>query len=246
MKRLRGKKAMTLVEVVVSIAIFAAISLPLLSVFGQSVKTDKAASDVLNANYISQDYLEKLDSSTYYDALNSLPSASPKNGFFLTASITPYGTVNSLFSGQCGYAHLVMYEDGKMLAVMPDGKWKLFNSVPSSMSLSLTGSSYSFTGGSTTLTGTCSYSYCALLINAMKKPSATTSAVTFGAANCKAVVYCAKDHKSDITVPLSSMIVENIISGDTSLVRVSSSVFVLSTDAKAVSTSESYINIKNW
>jgi len=243
---LREKRALTLVEVVVSIAIFAAVALPLLTVFGQSVKTDKAASDVLNANYICQDYLEKLDTLTYPQALSGLPSASPKNGYYLTASIRPYGTANSLFSGQCAYVHLIMYEDSKMLAVMPDGKWNLYGSVPSTMSFGLSGVNYTFTGGGVTKTGTSPYGYCAVIINAMKKPSATTATVTLGGADCKAVVYCKENHTADITVTGSCEKFENIISGGTSLIYVSASVYVLASDTKPVSKTESYIKIKNW
>jgi prepilin-type N-terminal cleavage/methylation domain-containing protein len=245
MKRLNGKKAFTLVEVIVSIAIFASIALPLFSVFNSSVKTDRAATDVLNANYISQDYLENLDATTYYGALNNLPVKSQKGGYYLTAAIRPYGTANSMFGAQCSYAHLVLFDDGTMLAVMPDGQWQLFSSVGSSVSISLSGSTYTFTRGSTTITGSSSYSYCALLINAMDKPSATTTSVTLGS-GCKSLVYCKKNHTDDITVTGTKQIFENIISGTTSLVHVSASLYVTASSTTAVATSESYIDIKNW
>lgn len=248
MKRLLGKKGLTLVEVVLSIAIIATIALPLYSVFGQSIKTDRAANDVLNANYIAQDYLEKLNTTLYLSALNNVPNKSSVNGYFLSAAIRPYGTANSLFSAQCSYIHLVMYGDNSMLAIMPDGKYTVFGNVPSSIILSLSGSTYSFTGGSTTITGSSSYSYCALIINAMAKPSDTKTLVTLSTTNCKAVVYCGKGHTGDITLSPTSgnSIFENEIKGDTSLIHVTASVYVLSADSTPVSSSESYINIKNW
>lgn len=247
MKKLFGKSGETLVEVVLSIAIFAVIALPLFSVFEQSIKADRTASDILNSNYISQDYIEKLDSTTYSGALSNIPTKKSVGGFYLTASIRPYGTVNSFLGGQCSYLHLVMFSGGNMLAVMPDGKWNMFSSIPSSMSLSLSNSVYSFTGDTATITGSSPYGYCALIVNAMNKPSTTKSAVTLSA-SCKAVVYCPDGHAGDISIsPVSSGdIFVNIIKGDTSLIHVTSSVYVLSTDANPVSSSESYINIKNW
>jgi prepilin-type N-terminal cleavage/methylation domain-containing protein len=245
MKKRLGKKGLTLVEVILSIAIFAAVALPLYSIFNNSVKTDRAASDILNANYIAQDYIEKLDTSTYYSALNNLPVKTQKGSYYLTAAILPYGTANSMFSGQCSYAHLVMFSNGSMLAVMPDGKFQLFGSVASSMSIGLSGSSYTFSCGGSTITGTSSYDSCALIINTMQKPSATTSSVTLGS-GCKALVYCNKSHTGDISITGIKQIFENIISGTTSLVHVSASVFATAASTSAASTSESYINIKNW
>lgn len=247
MRKVLGKKGLTLVEVVISIAIFAAIALPLYSVFNGSIKTDRAANDILNANYISQDYIERLSTSTYYNALNNIPVKVQKGSYYLSASVRPYGTANSMFSDQCSYVHLVMFDNGNMLAVMPDGKWQLFGSISSSISISLSGSTYTFTNGGSSITGTTSYNYCALIINAMKKPSATKPTITLGS-NCKAIAYCAKDHTGDITISpsISGQKFENIISGTTSLVRVSASVFVTASSADAASTSESYIYIKNW
>ena len=46
--------------------------MPLLTVYVQSFKVDTAARHVLNANYISQQYIEKLDAATYPQALSNL------------------------------------------------------------------------------------------------------------------------------------------------------------------------------
>ena len=78
-----------MIETLLAICIFAAIALPLMSVFLQSTKTDRAARNVLNANYISQDYIETLDTKTYKDALQSVPTLLLTNQYYLTATITP-------------------------------------------------------------------------------------------------------------------------------------------------------------
>jgi hypothetical protein len=243
MKKLREKKGFTIDEVILSIAIFAAIALPLFSVFVQSVKTDVKADAVLNANYISQDYIEKLDAKTYVQALTDRPNAVAVGGYKLSAQILPFGTVNSLFSGFCGYVHVIMNEDGTMLAVMPDGKWQLFGSVPSSISLSVSGGAYTFTCGYNTIAGNIGYSYCAMLINAMKKPSATLASVTVDT-NCNAVHYCKNLHENDITITGTHETYSNIISGAASLIYVKASVYDAS--SSLIASSESYFNIKNW
>ncbi len=243
MKKLCCKKAFTLIEIILSIAIFAAIALPLFSVFVQSIKTDRKAYDVLSANYIAQGYLEKLDASTYVEALTDKPSGRESDGYYLTASIRPYGTVSSQFDGKCGYVHLIMNDDGSMLSVMPDGKWHVFSSVPSSISIAISGGSYSFTGGYTTITGSLDYGYCAVLVNAMNKPSTSTTAITLGS-NCKAVHYCRTLHESDITFTGSYETFKNMIEGKTSLIHVIASVY--DSKSELVASSTGYINIKNW
>lgn len=243
MKKLSEKRASTLIEVIISIAIFAAIALPLFSVFVQSMKTDRKSSDVLSANYISQDYIEKLDALKYYSALNSKPTGTAVGGYTLSAEIKPYGAANSFFSNPCGYVHIIMYEDGKMLAVMPDGKWNLFTGIPTSMSLSISCGTYTFKGGLTTITGSIAYTYCAMLINATHKPDGTPSSITLGT-NCKATYYCKRLCKNDITITGSYETYENDIVGDTSLIYVKAKVY--DPASALVASSEGYVNIKNW
>lgn len=243
MKKLRGKRAFTLVEVIVSIAIFAAIALPLFSVFVQSIKTDGKANAVMNANYIAQDYIEKLSAATYKQALENKPSNKAAGNYKLSAIIAPYGTAKSFFNAKCGYAHLIMNEDGTMLAVMPDGKWYQYASLPSSVSLSISGKNYTFTGGSKTITGTVGFDYCAMMINATRKPTGATETITLGT-NCKAAYYCKELSKSDIMISGSCETYTNNIIGDTSLVYVKASVYDASGAEAAFS--ESYIHIKNW
>ncbi len=243
MKKLREIRGLTLVEVIVSIAIFAAIALPLFSVFVQSIKTDKASSDILNANYIAQDYIEKLDGATYKQALENKPESAAKGNYTLSAVIKPYGT--SPFGSECDFVHINMNDDGTMLAVMPDGKWNLFGSLPSTLSLSLSGSNYTFKGGSITLTGNAGYGYCAIIINATKKPAETKATITLGT-NCKAAYYCKELIKNDITIDgtgTHETYTNNII-GDTSLVYLKASVY--DSSSKEVAFSESYMHIKNW
>jgi prepilin-type N-terminal cleavage/methylation domain-containing protein len=241
MKRLRGKRAFTLIEVILAIAIFAAIALPLFSVFAQSIKVDMKSNDVMNANYIAQDYIEKLNALTYLQALQNKPSKAVKGDYTLSADITPYGAVSSLLGGPCGYVHLITRADGKMLAVMPDGKWYLYSSAPSSISLSLSGANYTFTtNGSKTMTGSVGFSCCAMLINAISKPA--TATVTLGA-NCKAVYYCQQEHESDTTIKGAHETYNSSTAGDTSLIYVKASVY--DGLGEEVASSVSYLDIKN-
>ncbi|MGI5850249.1 MAG: type II secretion system protein [Christensenellales bacterium] len=245
LRQLRGKSAFTLIEILLAVSIIAAIALPLLSVFLQSIKTDQAAKNVLNANYIAQDYIENLDKTIYPLALSQLPELSEIDHYFLSAKIKPYGTANVLFSGPCSNAHAVLYEDGTMLAVFPDGKWHLFDTVPSEIALSVSEGVYTFSGGGTFITGPVEVINCALMINAMQKPSGITMTVTLGR-NCKALHYCLENHADDISILGSSETYADIITGDTSLVHVTAYVFDSIASSQPISVSESYINIKNW
>ena len=246
MKLLKSKKAFTLLEVVISIALIAAIALPLLSIFVQSIKTDRAASDVLNANYISQGYIERLDAETYSSALTSLPNHQESGAYYLSASIKPYGTVNGLFDTACDYAHFVCYDNEKLLVVMPDGQWRMFSSVPNNMAIITGGGAYTFTVESiTVLAGSMTYNNCAVIINAMKKVSSSEFGITLDN-NCAAVVYCRSTAVSDITVAGSSETYTDMIVGDKSLIHVTTRVFDTADSSDPVASAESYINITNW
>jgi|GEM_PF-1639685 prepilin-type N-terminal cleavage/methylation domain len=245
MKKLFSKKAFTLVEVILAIAIIATIALPLMSVFLQSAKTQRAAQGVLSANYISQDYIERLDTTTYGDALASRPNRTNRNGYYLTAEITPYGTASSMFAGPCAYAQLVFYSTGGMLAVMPDGKYRMFASVPSSISISSGGGLYSFSGGGVTLSGGMGRAYCAVLINAMAKPSGSKCTVTLSA-NCKALRYCKKADKADIAISGAGETYCDMTAGDTSMIHVKTYVYETATAAEPMAAGEGYISIRNW
>lgn len=243
MKMLFNKRGVTIVEAILSIAIFAAIALPLFSVFVQSVKTDRKAYDVLNANYISQGYLEKLDVLTYPEILNGRPQNIKIGDYYLTAEVEPYGSVGSLFPGECSYLHIIMNANKSMLAVMPDGKSRLFTTVPSAISLSISAGGYSFTGGHTTITGSLEYGFCAMLVNAMKKPADVSTSISLGT-DCKAAHYCPALHENDIMFTGSCETYVNIIDGKTSLIRVSASVY--DPASKEVAESQACISVKNW
>lgn len=245
MKRLLSKRAFTLLETLLAIAIIAAIALPLMSVFLQSVKTNQASKGVLSANYISQDYIEKLDTATYEEALSNQPDRVPVDGYYLSASIEPYGTASAMFTGACVYAHLVFYADGRMLAVMPDGNWRMFSAIPASISISAGGGMYSFSAGSATLTGSMDSANCAVIIDAMEKPSGSACTVTLGAA-FKALRYCKEYDVDDITVTGTGETYCDLVPGDTSLIHVKTYVYGTAAAANPVATGESYINIKNW
>lgn len=243
-KLLKNKHAFSLLEVIISIALIAAVSLPLLTVFSQSIKTDRAANDVLNANYISQNYIERLDADTYASALVNRPQYMPSGNYYLSAEITPYGTTSGLFNEACDYAHLVCFDNEKMLAVMPDGQWRIFSTMPDDISLETNGYNYTATFGSTVITGSMAHTNCALLINAMKKVSSSTSTITL--TGCKAVLYCRMTAVADITIAGASETYVDMITGDTSLIHVKTYIYDVPNGENAVATAESYINIRNW
>ncbi|MDD5017279.1 MAG: type II secretion system protein [Eubacteriales bacterium] len=243
MKKLLNKKAFTLIEVLVAVCMIAVIALPLMSVFLQSVKTDQAAKGVLNANYISQDYIEKLDAVTYRDALINLPDHEQYGEYYLTATIEPYGTTSS--SGPCEYVHLMFFGNETMLAVMPDGNWHFFSSIPNDVSLQVSGGIYTFIGSDVVITGETDYPNCALLINAMEKVSSSAMSVTVGT-GCKAVLYCKVCHDDEFSFSGSSETYIDLITGDTSLVHVTAYVYDTPTGTQEIAVSESYINIANW
>lgn len=246
MKRIRNEKAFTLIEVVLAVAMIAIIALPLLTVFLQSVKTDTAAKNVLNANYISQSYTERLDGMTYPEALAALPTSVETNGYYLTARIEPYGSANVQFDGACDFVHIVYFGNEKMLAVMPDGKWRLFSSLPSSISMTVSMGFYTFTSDSVQISGHMSSFNCMLQINAIKKNSASEVTISYDE-QCKSALYCKAYHKDDfIFLSTEAEIYEDMITGDTSLIHVTTSVYDAPTNTEPVAISESYINIRNW
>jgi prepilin-type N-terminal cleavage/methylation domain-containing protein len=243
-KRIRGQKAFTLIETLLAISLFAAIALPLLTVFLQSTKADRAARDVLNANYISQDYIEKLDTKTYKEALQDVPSLQSKNGYYLSATIEPYGNAKSMFSANCVYVHLIMLSNGTMLAVLPDGKWRQFSSLPGSISMSVSGGQYTLNCSGTVVSGTTKYNNCAVIINAVNKTAGVSTAVSLGA-TCRALVYCSSAEASKITVTGTSQFHKDLITGTTSLIRVKASVYQKTSDSQPLAVSDAFINIRN-
>lgn len=240
MKKLLNQKAYMLIEVLLAITIFAAIALPLMSVFLQSVKTDKAARNVLNANYISQDYIEKLDGQTYLQALAAIPDREPVDGYYLSAEIQPYGNAESL----CAYAHLVMLSSGKMLAVLPDGKWRLYDSVPDEISMSVSSGQYTFVCAGNSVSGAAGAGQCTVIVNAMQKASGVSPGLTLDA-NCTAVIYCRSEDAGDIRISGTGINHSDIISGETSLIHVTASVYNSADGTQPIAISEAYINIRN-
>ena len=245
MKKLFTKKAFTLIEVILAVGMIAMIALPLMSVFLQSVKTDQTAKGVLNANYISQDYIEKLETMTYQEALDNAPVRTKIGDYYLTSTIEPYGTTSALFDAPCDYAHLVFYGNETMLAVMPDGKWRFFSSIPNNISIQEAGGFYTFTAGDLTIIGKTDYAYCAMLINAMQKNSSSTLSITLGT-GCKGVLYCNVLHDDEFNFTGSHETYIDMITGDTSLVHVTTYVFDTITNPEEIATSESYITLDNW
>jgi len=244
-KSTKGTKGFTLLEVLLAVFIFSVVALPLLSLYLQAVKTDVAARNVLNANYIAQDYIEKLDTATYPQALASLPLKEQAGDYYLSASIAPHGSAGNLFSASFVYAHLLLLEDGKMLAVMPDGKWQLYAAIPAQISLSVSAGSYTLSCDGSTLSGTAAYSYCVLVVNAMKMPPGASPTLNLGE-GCKAVVYCTDANASSVILAGDGVKHKNVIAGHTSLVHVTASVYDQAGASAPVAQSEAYISIRNW
>ena len=245
MKKLwASKSAFTLIETLLAITIFAAVALPLLTIFLQSAKVDRAARDVMNANYIAQDYIEKLDANTYKDVLN-VPKMQEVNGYYLSAAITPYGNTEKLFfTSPCVYVQMVMLSDMTILIIAPDGKWQQLASVPGSVSISVSSGKYTISYSGGTITGTAKYNNCAVVVNAMKNAAEKPLTVSLGS-TCKALVYCTTALSSKITVTGTSQYVKDINKGTTSPIFISVSVYQKSTDTKPLAVSEAYINIRN-
>jgi len=235
----RHKRAFTLLDVILAIAIFAAVALPLLIVFVQSLKVDALARGVMNANYISQQYIEKLDGTTYLEALSNLPVRQAQGDYWLSASIKPSG------GGGGAFIHLLVLSNGKLLAVMPDGTWTQLSSVPSGISLSVSGGRYTLQCDSTSLTGTAGSSVCTIVFNAINMPASVSPGLTLGS-GCKALVYCTNDNKDKIRVLSGSAeVFPNIFTGSTSLIHVTTSVYDDPSSLLPVSQTETYVNIRN-
>lgn len=244
MKKILNKNAFTLLETILSIAIITAVALPLLTIFLQSVKTDQTARNVLNANYISQDYIERLDGVTYAEALSAKPTRSATGDYYLSANINPSGISNAEFNSYSDYVHVIYNDDGSILTVMPDGQWNIYQSA-NSISLNLSGNKYTFSLDGDTINGNIEHSNCIMQINAMKKPSENNISLSLGS-NSKIMIYCKPNHKSEFTANGNIEIFEGVIKGETSLVKVNTYVYDSPTSTKAVSVMESSINIRNW
>jgi len=245
MKKLFNKKGLGLLETVIAIAILAAIALPLLNVFVSYARADEKAQNVLSANYISQDYTETLETMTYQQALSSAPYRLEVDGYYLTAKIEPYGSVSDSSSSQISYFNFIIYDDGSMMAVMPDGQWTVFSSVPASISFTRVANNYTFTGGSTTIIGEMEYSYSVITINAMRQTSAVTLDVST-TSDFKPVLYCKSSYTSGYTFDSVYEIIEDLLTQDTSLVHVTTYVYEDALSNEEISSIESYITIKNW
>lgn len=244
MKILLTEKGITLLETVIAIAILTVIALPLLNVFVYSAKADETARAVLNANYISQNYTEKLETVTYKQALCSVPNRQEHQGYYLSAKIQPYGSVTDSTNSQVTYSNIIIYDDGSMLAVMPDGQWTTFSSVPGSIAFSKFGSNYNFQAEGKTLSGSLD-SFCIVTINAMKQSSATS--IDFSTSQeFKPVLYCKSAYKDNYNFNSVYEIIGDLLVQDSSLVHVTTYVYDDSMSTNEVSSLESYITIKNW
>ena len=248
-KRGLGKRAFTLIETLLAIALFAAISLPLLTVFLQSAKADRAARDMMNANYISQNYIEQLDTKSYKEALQGKLKMKLINGYYLTATVEPYGNAGkSLFTTPCVYVHLIMLSTGNMMVGLPDGEWREISPNSGSfggVSVSISGGSYTFKCGSITVTGPSKYANCAVIINASNKTGDISTITVTQGATCKALVYCSSAQSSKITVIGTSQFFKDTIAGTTSLIYVKASVYQKNSDTKPLAISEAIISIRN-
>ncbi len=245
MRKIFSKKGFGLLETVIAIAILAAVALPLLSLFVQSAKTDEKARAVLNANYICQNYTEKLETLTYGEALANAPNRQLIDNYYLTARIQPYGSVANESGTQSSYSHIILYSNGNMLAVMPDGKWATFSSVPSDITYGTVGTSYNFTAGSTSISGSLEHSNCVITVNAMQQTNAVS--LNIGAeSNYKTVLYCQSYYTEDYSLTGDYEVIEDLLTQDNSLVHISTYVYEDSLTSDVITSVESYITLKNW
>lgn len=245
MRKLLSKKGVGLLETIIAIAILAVITLPLLNVFVSSAKTDETARAVLNANYISQNYTENLETITYKQALSNIPNRQEFEGYYLSAKIQPYGSVTDTAHNQVSYSNIIIYDDSSMLAVMPDGKWSTFSTVPENLSFTKNANTYTFQAGTVTLTGRLDHSFCIVTINAMKQTEAINMNVST-TAEFKPVLYCKSSYKGNYSFSSDYEVIEDLLVQNTSLIHVTTYVYEHSLSTDVVSSLESYITIKNW
>lgn len=244
-KKIFNNRGFGLLETIIAIAILAAITLPLLNIFVQSAKTDELAMGVLNANYISQDYTETLDTMTYTQALSDVPYRRQVDSYYITAKLQPYGSGGSESGTQSDYAHLIVFDDSTMLAVMPDGQWTTFASVPATIFFSSAGSTYTFAADATSISGDLEYASCVVSINAMNQTSIVNNAVTLGTA-FNAMLYCHSYYTDNYLISGDHEVVENLLVSEKSLIHVTTYMYDDSTTNEVISSLESYVSLKNW
>lgn len=244
-RRIFNRRGFGLLETVIAIAILAAIALPLLSIFVQSAQVDGMARGILKSNYISQDYTEKLDTMTYKEALADVPDRRAVDSYYLTAVINPYGAVGNVSGNQSDYVHIIIYADNTMLAVMPDGKWILFSSVPSSITFTSSGNTYSFLAGASVLTGILKYGSCVVSINAMNQTNDLSISVTVDSA-FKVMLYSPSYYTDNYTIVGTSEVIEDLLLSEKSLIHVTTYVYDDAFSNDAVASLESYLSLRNW
>jgi len=234
-----------LIEIVVAIAMVATIALPLLTVFLQSAKADHASNNLLNANYISQNYVERLDGMTYMQALQNLPNREQVGDYYLTAKIRPYGPAFDAFETSYNYAQIVYFDDGSVLTVMPDGKWRLLEEAPTYYSLLVSEYGYYFSGGGTDHVGSCDANKCLLQINAMERTQTEEVTISFDY-GIKSVLYCKQHHADDFSFSHENETYKDMTDGSESMIYVETKVYETASAERPVASYEGYIYIKNW
>ena len=137
-----------------------------------------------------------------------------------------------------------MRSDGSMLAILPDGKWRLFSSIPASITVTVSSSQYSLNCSGTIITGSAGNTNCAVIVNAMKKKTGISPTITLGT-TCKALIYCTTANKGDMTFSGTTQYNCDLLTATTSLVHVTASVYESQTATKPLSVSDAYINLRN-
>jgi len=244
-KWLKSKRAFTLIEVILAVALVAVIALPLLTVFLQSVKADTAAKGVLNANYISQGYTEQLDALTYEQVLSGVPVKQETGEYYLSAQVSPHGYANAEFDAPCEFIQLTIFDNETMLAVFPDGAWHKFPSVPSSITLDVNYGVYSLNCDGAVYTGDVERFYCMLNVNAMQKNSSSSVYISTDARS-RAALYVGEFHEDDFTLAGQSETYVDMTAGETSLIHVETYVYSSLTSVEPVSSTDGYIYVRNW
>lgn len=144
-------KGFTLIELVVSFAVLAIISVPLLRFFAVSARNSVLSENITAATYICQSQMERLmskdyislveESSGFYEeGTNDLIMISGDNPDYAdlayTVQITPAGVHENIFGNSLSaqYAHFIFYSmpesaQTSLIVFSPDGRYANFDSI---------------------------------------------------------------------------------------------------------------------
>ncbi len=91
--QLSSKDALTLIEVIISIAILALVVGPFLGMFVQITRTNKVSQKTLESTFIAQRNMESLYDLCYDQILEKRVMKEPQDGYYVDIDILPYGVL---------------------------------------------------------------------------------------------------------------------------------------------------------